>query len=234
MIPKKIHYCWFGRGEKPKLAQKCIKSWKKYCSGYEIIEWNEDNFDINLNPYTKMCYEQKKYAFLSDYIRLVVVYRHGGIYLDTDVEIIKPFDDLLDCEAFFGFENEQYVNTGEGFGAEAENMLVKKMEEEYEPYLSGDKGTAGCPILNTAALCREGLLQDGNLQQIKGAVSYPKDFFNPLESTTGKLVKTDNTYSIHWYSMSWLPFQQRIKSKITKVFHRWFGTDCFSLFKSDN
>ena len=91
MIPKKIHYCWFGRAAKPRLAEKCIKSWKKYCPDYEIIEWNEDNFDVNLNPYTKMCYTQKKYAFLSDYIRLLIVYRHGGIYLDTDVEIIKSF-----------------------------------------------------------------------------------------------------------------------------------------------
>lgn len=174
-----------------------------------------------------MCYTQKKYAFLSDYIRLLIVYRHGGIYLDTDVEIVKPFDDLLDCRAFFGFENAQYVNTGEGFGAEAGGIIVKKMLEEYNPYLSGDNETAGCPILNTAALCKEGLKQDGTLQKINGAVIYPKEYFNPLESTTGKLFKTENTYSIHWYSMSWLPQRQRLKSKVTKVFHRLFGTDCF-------
>ncbi len=227
MIPKKIHYCWFGRAAKPRLAEKCIKSWKKYCPHYEIIEWNEDNFDVNLNPYTKMCYTQKKYAFLSDYIRLLIVYRYGGIYLDTDVEIIKPFDDLLDRGAFLGFENDQYVNTGVGFGAEAGHILVKKMLEEYNPYLSGDNGTAGCPILNTSALLREGLKQDGTLQQINGAVIYPKEYFNPLESTTGKLLKTENTYSIHWYSMSWLPLGQRLKSKVTKVFHRLFGTECF-------
>lgn len=104
MIPKKIHYCWFGRGEKPKLAKKCIDSWKKYCPDYEIIEWNEDNFDINLNSYTKWCYDNRKYAFLSDYVRLWVVNQNGGIYFDTDVEVIRNIDFLLDDQAFFGFE----------------------------------------------------------------------------------------------------------------------------------
>lgn len=107
MMPKKIHYCWFGRGEKTKLAKKCLASWRKYCPDYEIIEWNEDNFDINTNAYTKMCYDQKKYAFLSDYLRLVIIDKYGGIYFDTDVELVRNFDTLLGCEAFFGFENEK-------------------------------------------------------------------------------------------------------------------------------
>lgn len=118
MIPRKIHYCWFGRGEKPRLAQKCIASWKKYCPDYEIIEWNEDNFDVNRNAYTQMCYKEKKYAFLTDYLRLLIVEEHGGIYFDTDVEAVRSFDELLDNPAFFGFENDRFVNTGEGFGAE--------------------------------------------------------------------------------------------------------------------
>lgn len=101
MIPRKIHYCWFGRGEKPRLAQKCIASWKKYCPDYEIIEWNEDNFDVNRNAYTQMCYKEKKYAFLTDYLRLLIVEEHGGIYFDTDVEAVRSFDELLDNPAFF-------------------------------------------------------------------------------------------------------------------------------------
>ncbi len=100
MIPRKIHYCWFGRGEKPRLAQKCIASWKKYCPDYEIIEWNEDNFDVNRNAYTQMCYKEKKYAFLTDYLRLLIVEEHGGIYFDTDVEAVRSFDELLDNPAF--------------------------------------------------------------------------------------------------------------------------------------
>ena len=99
MIPRKIHYCWFGRGEKPRLAQKCIASWKKYCPDYEIIEWNEDNFDVNRNAYTQMCYKEKKYAFLTDYLRLLIVEEHGGIYFDTDVEAVRSFDELLDNPA---------------------------------------------------------------------------------------------------------------------------------------
>ena len=99
MIPKKIHYCWFGRGEKSKKIKKCIESWRKYCPDYEIVEWNEDNFDVYQNAYTKYCYDNKKYAFLSDYARLLIVYFEGGIYYDTDVEVIKPINDLLKNKA---------------------------------------------------------------------------------------------------------------------------------------
>ena len=109
MIPQKIHYCWFGRGEKPKLAQKCIASWKKYCPDYEIIEWNEDNFNLDYNGYTRYCYDNKKWAFLSDFARLVVVAEHGGIYFDTDVELLKRPDELLKFEAFYGFENNENI-----------------------------------------------------------------------------------------------------------------------------
>lgn len=132
MIPKRIHYCWFGRGEKPKLAQKCIARWKKHCPDYEIIEWNEDNFDISSHPYARFCYEQKKWAFLSDYIRLVVVEQYGGIYFDTDVELLKNLDGLLHHEAFYGFENNSHVNTGQGFGSETHHPTVKAMLGEYQ------------------------------------------------------------------------------------------------------
>lgn len=220
MIPKKIHYCWFGRGEKPKLAQKCIASWKKYMPDYEIIEWNEDNFDVNMNAYTKMCYEQKKYAFLSDYIRLIVVEQHGGIYFDTDVEAVRNFDDLLDCSAFFGFETEKYANTGEGFGSEPGNRIVKQMIQEYAPLLDGQHGTIGCPHLNTDALLKFGLIQNGQKQELSDAIVYPPDFFNPYDDPTGILTKTANTYSIHWYGKSWMDKKTVLRSKLTKPIHR--------------
>mgnify|MGYP001780597132 FL=1 len=124
MIPKKIHYCWFGRGIKPELARKCIQSWEKYCPDYEIIEWNEDNFDINQYPYLRWCYENRKWAFLSDFARLLVVYQNGGIYFDTDVELIRTPDELLMCNAFYGFENDENIATGLGFGAEPQNKTV--------------------------------------------------------------------------------------------------------------
>lgn len=231
MIPKKIHYCWFGRGEKPKLAKKCIASWKKYLPDYEIIEWNEDNFDIDTNAYTRMCYDQKKYAFLTDYVRLIVVQKYGGIYFDTDVEVVRNFDDLLDNSAFFGFETNEYVNTGLGFGAEKENEIVGQMIREYDCLLDGKNGMIGCPTLNTEALLKFGLIQNGEKQNIDKSVIYPSEYFNPRDSATGELKRTENTYSIHWYSMSWLPRRLRIRSKITIVFHRFFGVNCFSVFK---
>ena len=231
MIPKKIHYCWFGRNPKPKLAEKCIASWKKFCPDYEIIEWNEDNFDVNMNGYTRMCIEQKKYAFLSDYVRLLVVAEHGGIYFDTDVELVKPFDDLLKYPAFFGFEDINHVNTGMGFGSEPGNLVVKSMLKEYIPLLTGDKDVIGCPILNTRALMKHGLEPNGQLQVLDYAVIYPAAWFNPYDDPTGRLAKTADTHSIHWYSKSWLSKRKILRSKITQVLHRIFGVDAFKRFR---
>jgi len=223
MIPKKIHYCWFGGNEKPKLAKNCIASWKKYCPDYEIIEWNEDNFNVNQNAYTKMCYEQKKFAFLSDYARLMVVYNHGGIYFDVDVEVIKAIDDLLQLPAYFGFETNEYINTGLGFGAEKNNAAVKQMLDEYSEFLNGTKGVVGCPILNTNALEKMGLKKNGERQKLDFAEVFPVSYFNPYESSTGRLNKTGDTYSIHWYAKSWMSTGMILRSKIMQPIHRILG-----------
>lgn len=225
MIPKKIHYCWFGYGKKTKLVQKCIASWKKYCPDYEIIEWNETNFDVNKNAYTKMCYEQKKYAFLTDYIRLVVIAEYGGIYLDTDVELVRNIDKLLENRAYFGFETQRYINTGLGFGAEAGNRIVLDMLQEYDELLDGQNGTVGCPILNTKTLLNKGLIQNGKKQDIKSAIIYSCDYFNPYDDPTGILNKTENTYSIHWYGKSWMNKRKIIRSKLLRPVHRIFGKE---------
>lgn len=227
MIPKTIHYCWFGHGEKPQLAQKCIASWKKFCPDYEIIEWNEDNFDVNRNGYTRMCYEQKKFAFLTDYVRLVVVAEHGGIYFDTDVELLRPLDQLLTHPSFFGFEDAEHINTGVGFGAETGNPAVQAMLAEYDPLLSGEQGIIGCPILNTNALQKLGLCLNGEKQDLGIAVVYPVDYLNPYDDPTGLLNKTENTISIHWYSKSWMSKGTVLRSKLTKPLHRIFGVDFF-------
>ena len=234
MIPKKIHYCWFGRGEKPKLARKCIASWKKFCPDYEIIEWNEDNFDMNENAYVRYCYENKKWAFLSDYARLAIVYREGGVYFDTDVELIAPIDGLLQHEAFFAFENDSYVATGLGFGAEANHITVQKMLEEYASFAPRKRepfAFIGCPTLNTNALLSLGLELNGKYQTVAGAVILPQDYMNPYEDATGRLNKTDNTISIHWYSKSALSKSMILRSNITRVFHRLFGVNCFDFLK---
>ena len=231
MIPQKIHYCWFGRNPKPKLAEKCIASWKKYCPGYEIIEWNEDNFDINMNGYTKMCYEQKKYAFLSDYVRLLVVAEHGGIYFDTDVELMKPIDALLKNDAFFGFETPEYVASGLGFGSVPHGRAIEAMVAEYDFLLDGTQGTRGCPRLNTSALVKLGLAQDGSYQTVADAVILPVDYLNPYESATGRINKTKNTVSVHWYSAAWMSRKQKLRSTIMRPLHRIFGVDAFKRFR---
>lgn len=232
MIPKKIHYCWFGRGEKPQLAKKCISSWQEKCPDYEIIEWNEDNFDINLNGYTKWCYENRKYAFLSDYVRLWVVYQNGGLYFDTDVELLKNTDFLLENEAFFGFETgglgefkNAISNTGLGFGSIAKSEALEVMLKEYDFLLDGKHGVIGCPELNTKALVKLGVDRDGTYQKLSNVTVYPKDYFNPLESTTGKLNKTKNTVSIHWYMGSCLTTRQKLRSMLSKPLHRILGVD---------
>lgn len=230
-IPKKIHYCWFGRGEKPKLAQKCIASWKKYCPDFEIIEWNEDNFDVNLNGYTRMCYEQKKYAFLSDYVRLVVVEEYGGIYLDTDVEVVASVDKLLVHNAFYCFENTEYVASGLGFGSVAHGESIQAMLSEYDFLMDGSEGTRGCPILNTQALVKHGLQRNGKLQSVGDALILPSDYMNPFDTATGKLTKTKNTVSIHWYSATWLSPWRRMRTRVMRPLHRVFGVDTFKRFR---
>lgn len=231
MIPKKIHYCWFGRNPKPKMAEKCIASWKKYCPDYEIIEWNEDNFDVNMNGYTRMCIEQKKYAFLSDYVRLYVVEKHGGVYFDTDVEVIKPIDILLENSAFYCFETNEYVASGLGFGSVAHGESISKMLAEYDFLLSGDAGVVGCPKLNTSALVKLGLQQNGTVQKVADAMILSSDYMNPFDTATGIIRKTENTVSIHWYSAAWLNPWRRLRTRIMRPLHRIFGVNAFKRFR---
>ena len=144
MIPKKIHYCWFGGNPLPELAQKCIASWKKYCPDYEIIEWNETNYDITKNNYMNQAYENKRWGFVPDYARLDIIYTHGGIYLDTDVELIKPIDELLTLKAFAGVEqNSEYVALGLGFGAEKEHPTIKALRDYYDTLSFVENGELG-------------------------------------------------------------------------------------------
>ena len=211
MIPKKIHYCWIGGNPLPKLAKKCIASWKKHCPDYEIIEWNEDNYDFTKNKYMKDAFEAKKWGFVPDYARLDIIYQHGGIYLDTDVEIIKSFDSLLKNKGFAGFESEQYVNFGQGFGAEAGNQVLKTLLDSYETidFLNrdGSLNTTPSPVINTEALnCKYGKLIPNKKQILdNGFVIYPIDYFCPKSMNDDKIRITDNTYSIHHFSGSWIP-----------------------------
>lgn len=234
MIPKLIHYCWFGRGEKPKLAQKCIESWKKYCPDYQIIEWNEDNFDVNSNLFVKQAYENKKFAFVTDYVRLFVMYKYGGIYMDTDVEVIGPIDGFLENKAFSGFETDNVIPTGI-MASEKGFSLFEYLLSHYEnkPFIKSDGSfdTETNVVIITSMLRNKGFVPNGQYQIIDGFTIYPKDFFCPYEPSTGLLEKTNNTTTIHWFSGSWMPYSKRIRMKIAKPFHRVFGKECFQSIK---
>lgn len=227
MIPKIIHYCWFGGKPLPKLAQKCKKSWEKFFPDYEIKEWNENNYDVNAVPYTKYCYEHKLWAYLSDYVRLDVVEQEGGLYFDTDVEVVRRPDGLLQsCNAYFGWETLEYLNTGLGFAAEPHHPAVKAMLKMYESLVANGKymyeKMQGCPQLNTLALVSLGLKQDGTKQSVCDAIILPSDYMCPFHDATGKMNETENTFSIHWFSKSPHGKWAAWKMNFTRPLHRWF------------
>lgn len=208
MIPKVIHYCWFGKNELPQKAQKCIDSWKKYCPEYEVKRWDEDNFNLKCSTFVKEAYEMKKWAFVSDFARLKIIYDEGGIYLDVDVELIKNMDDLLKNESFFGEESSGYINTGLGFGAEKNNKIVLKLMEEYKNkhfvLPNGNLDTVPCPQKNTRPLRKMGYsCCENKIWKKDGVTVYPFDYFCPIDYKTGILKITEHTYSIHHFSAMW-------------------------------
>lgn len=225
MIPKIIHYCWFGGNEKPEKAKSCIASWQKYCPNYEIREWNEQNVSLAECPqYVRDAYDAKKYAFVTDYVRLKVLHERGGFYMDTDVELLKNLDGFLKDRGIIGFENDEFVNSGQMLAAEAGHPIISEMMECYNGVAfyreDGSMFLLGCPHVNTEVLVRHGLEKNGQEQFVADVHVYPADWFNPLDSATGTLKKTKNTVSIHWYSMSWIPKWKQIRVKIMRKVRR--------------
>ncbi len=234
MIPKKIHYCWFGGNPKPDSVQKCINSWKRFCPDYEIIEWNESNFDIHCMPFVEQAIEAKKYAFASDVARLMVVYENGGLYFDTDVEVIRSFNALLENQAFLGFESNEYVNSGLGFGSEAGIDFFREHIDAYRDKVfineDGSFNMIACPYVATELLVEKGFVQNGQEQLVDNVRIYPTDYFNPFDSITGKLNKTNNTYSIHWYDASWSDISKS-KLKFNRFIRRILGVNSLNNVK---
>lgn len=215
MIPKVIHYCWFGRNPKPKLAKRCIKSWKRFCPDYKIIEWNEDNFDLSACPlYVQQAYMAKKWAFVTDYVRLKVVYENGGIYMDTDVELKKKLDSLLQYNAYFGYENGIYINTGLGFGAQKGLAILQEMMKDYQdiPFVKQDGSfdLDTCLIRNTKIFVKRGLCQDDTRQILKGNILIlPTKYLCPIDYRSGLGKPSRETISVHWYAESWKSAKER-------------------------
>ena len=256
MIPKIIHYCWFGRNPLPQSAIKCIESWRKFFPGYEIKEWNEDNFDVNIIPYTAEAYEAKKYAFVSDYVRFWILYHHGGIYFDTDVEVIKPFDDILARGPFMGREQGAFIKNicgtsynGNGFGVapglgigaisglELYNEFLKSYDSLKFKNEDGTLNTKTIVSYTTEILLSHGLNDNNDeLQELAGIWVYPSDVFCPMDHTqANKLKITQRTVSIHLYDCSWIDHNtisyklHLLKNRLARYFGVEFVNKCINI-----
>ena len=219
-IPKTLHYCWFGGKPKPPSVRRCLASWRRFCPDYEIIEWNEQRFDVNAALYTRQAYAAGRWAFVTDYARLKIVYEQGGIYLDTDVELLRPLDELLQYDAFFGFQQNGEVATGLGFGACKGHPALRALLEDYEgvPFLAAD-GTPNampCPTRNTKVLERLGVRADGKRQSVGGMEFFPPEYFCPIDYRTRRCTLTPNTYSIHHYDASWKRPMERFDERCVR------------------
>ena len=223
IIPKIIHYCWFGGNPLPELAQKCIKSWEKYCSNYEIKRWDESNFDFNCCEYVREAYEEKMWAFVSDYARFKILYENGGVYLDTDVELIKPIDDIVEKGPFLGLEESDETNialaTGLGFAANAGFDLLKEVLDDYhQSHFEKDKdGTYQTVVARvTKIVLKHGNIYPDRITEVAGITIYPPEFFCPMSYYMNKINVTENTRSIHHYMASWTAPEVREIFKIKK------------------
>lgn len=229
MIPRTIHYCWFGRNPLDQTALHCIESWKKYFPEYEIVQWNEDNFDVSVMPFVEMAYRDKKWAFVSDVARLMIIYNQGGIYFDTDVEVIKSYEDIIEpnVKGFLGFENDGHVNSGIGFGAIKGHPFLKELIDlynridymQYKDHLS----EIACPILTTELLEKEGLSKSGKRQQVADFEIFPAEYFAPMDYGTGEVRYSSRTHSVHWYSASWQEENEKQEQERMRTLKRRFG-----------
>lgn len=231
MIPKKIHYCWFGKQDIPERDLKCIESWRKFFPDYEIIRWDETNFKVDICSYTKEAYDSKKWAFVSDFVRMYVLYEYGGLYFDTDVEVIKDFDQLITIGPFMGIEQfspKCMVNPGIGMAAYPKMTIFKEiLDSYYQSHFIDENGLmSNYTIVSRVSdiLAEHGLKNKNEVQIVSGLYIYPKEFFCPLDYDTNQLNITNNSYTIHWYRASWFDERMNVRRnrciKIRKLFNK--------------
>ena len=225
MIPKVIHYCWFGGNPLPKSAGKYIESWKKCCPGYEIRRWDESSIDVSSCTYAREAYEAGKWAFVSDYARFLILYRYGGIYFDTDVELIRPIEDILERGAFMGLENNASgeVNPGLGLAAPAGHPLLRELLDKYESrhFIREDGSINFTTVVahTTEVLQRHGEKSTERIKCVGDIYLYPNDYFCPLNYLTMQMKITDNTRSIHHFAASWkrITWKAKLANRVKKV-----------------
>lgn len=227
MIPKKIHYIWLGGKEEPKILKKCKASWEKFCPDFEIVRWDEGNLNIDCCNYCRQAYDAKKFAFASDVLRFDILHKEGGIYLDIDVELIKPIDDLLDHKIICGFENNAYIAPGLMLGCEKGNDLIKNLFDEY--FTRAFETTPGmksqvtiCSIF-TEKLKALGFEMNNIMQTRDGIALFPTEYFCPKSMSDGRICVTENTYSIHHYASTWVPKRIIFKNKMLQFAKRLLG-----------
>lgn len=234
-IPKIIHFCWFGRGPKSRKIQKCIQSWRKHLPDYKLMEWNEDVFQLDSVPYVKQAYEARKYAFVSDYVRLYALYHYGGIYMDTDVEVVQSLDRFLTHEAFSGFEDDVYLQSGT-MGAVKGHGWIKELLDYYagKSFVQPDGTldmTTNTKII-TEVCSRWGLVLNGQHQVLRnGVVFYPRTYFSPYDYINAADYRTEDSYTIHHFVQSWLPLSVRIRGYFKRRISRIIGPKGISFMR---
>lgn len=238
MIPKIIHYCWFGHNKKSLLIENCLRSWKKYCPDYHIIEWNEENFDVNCNEYVSQAYNDKKWAFVSDYCRMSVLYKYGGIYLDTDVELLKSIDELLE-NGIASFENNRkgfVINPGVIFACEPKDIICKEILDTFiaNKYImeNGTRNNTTICERATSVFLNHGLKLNNTNQIVEKYVVFNTEYFNPYDMEMDQVNKTENTISIHWFNASWFSESQKLRINIYKKINKLIGFNIIKKFKN--
>ena len=225
MIPKIIHYCWYGNNKKTKLINQCIYSWKKYFPDYEIIEWNENNTDIYENKYIEKAYEEKKWAFVSDYVRMKVLSEYGGIYFDTDVEVLKPFpQEILKLEAFSGFESFSLkLSPGLVFACEPKNPVVEQMVQSYNNdqfELGSVDDVKTINVRITEMLMSDGLREVDEQQIVDGITVFPSKIFCPYDGKRRRVNIQPESLTVHYYAASWFPWHRKLRLKLGTILRR--------------